>query len=290
MVFLLPVLTALIYAEVLVVNGYLAGRMGCPVTIGKSTLVLLFLGVIGSVLIMFSRSQGDSDEPETKELGDYRTAWQTRRISASKYPKSTPNPLGTILFGLLLGTGVCYGIYYGFRQDVLTEDIGASIAVVVIIGVPTLALALFLLRAGYDAMRHRRRYDRGVFEMDTYPAVLGGTLRGTVETGMAWEDRPPEGFRVRVTCSRIVGGETSSSRQLWKTEEQVDSELQGSDERIAVPINIDLPEDQPPSRLDSSSQPIHWRLIIRADDVDPPYEQLFTIPVLPRDHRLAGTH
>lgn len=285
--FLLPVLTGVIYGEVLAVRGYLAGRNGLFPLLAISVVLLVVLTAIGSFLVETWRGRGESDEEETKALGDYQSAWSTRRIPASKYPKSTPNPVGTLLFGLLLGAGVGFGAYYGFRQGFWTEDIGATIGFTVIVGLPIVLAVVFLLRTGYSAVRHRRRYDRGVFEMDTYPAVLGGTLRGTVETGMALEDRPPEGFRVKVTCGRIVGGETSSFRRLWQTEKQVDNQVQVGGKGIAVPIEIDLPEDQPPSKLDPSSKPIHWRMTIRADGVDPPYEQLFKIPVLSPDHRLA---
>lgn len=292
--FLIPLLTFLIYWEVLTVKDYLAGRSGLVLTLAEGALVLVVvLSIIGSVVRGTWREQGDPTERELRGLDDESSDRSPRRIRASKYPTTYNSVPKLVIFTPLLWTGFGFLIYYWMWPKIQTGGIKVALVFAVLIVIPIGGVLLYFSYELYTGMQHRLRYDRGTFVLDRLHPTLGGTLRGRAETGIDPENRPPDGFSVNVKCLKRWPKRSDDDRRrekiLWWTEQQVEGQLRASGDGISVPVDIDLPEDQPPSTLASGGPTIHWYLDVRADKTDPPYAQRFEISVLAPDDRLAGT-
>ncbi|HEX8171276.1 MAG TPA: hypothetical protein VF824_12110 [Thermoanaerobaculia bacterium] len=142
--------------------------------------------------------------------------------------------------------------------------------------------AMLLLLVGYHTLR-RVKYGRSFCRVDRVPVSLGSTLRGEVQARVG--ELPQEGFRVRLSCMRIVvrrsGGKRSTDEDLlWQDEQLVPSAaVMRSPVGVRIPIRLDVPGDQEPSDESDRSNRVVWRLEVFADVPGIDYAARFELPV-----------
>lgn len=98
-----------------------------------------------------------------------------------------------------------------------------------------------------------RKFGESVLKLDTIPAVIGGYLRGVIETSV--KIRPEEDFSVRLLCHRGVVKRTSkgSSIQLslvWEKEQRVRDKFTHDMFRTLIPVSFYIPYECEETSLD----------------------------------------
>lgn len=124
-----------------------------------------------------------------------------------------------------------------------------------------------------------RRYGRATFQMAPLPGVLGGRLAGLVR--LPESARPPEGFEVKVKCTRTTrSGKNSTTTEIWKDERRLNPDkLPLVDVGQALPVLFALPYDLPATSTWDSGGVINWWLEIRGRQPGVDVDVKFEIPV-----------
>jgi hypothetical protein len=138
------------------------------------------------------------------------------------------------------------------------------------------AVGLGLLVWAVRATIRYRRFGISRFELTTLPAVVGHTLEGTVRTPSGL--RPPEGFRLVLSCIRRETRGTGRNRStteriLWQDERRT---MAGG---VGVPVAFALPADAVPTDPRASNDRVLWRLSVTGEVPGVDYAAAFEIPV-----------
>jgi hypothetical protein len=170
------------------------------------------------------------------------------------------------------------GAYLGLRQAMREE----SYAALLVLLFP--AVGLGLLVWAIRATIRFRRFGVSRLELDTVPAPVGRSLRGTVRTTGVLD--PREGLRVTLTCVRRVttggGKNRSTGERVLRQEDQI---VPGRQTRSAegmfttVPVAFELPADAAPSATTNSRDQVVWRLSLSAEVPGVDYAATFEVPV-----------
>ncbi len=138
------------------------------------------------------------------------------------------------------------------------------------------AVGVGLLVWAVRATIRRRRYGTSVLELGTLPAVVGHALEGTLRTPAGL--RPPEGFRVVLSCIRRV---TSGSGRNRSTSERIlwQEERRATASGVGVPVAFAIPTDATPSDPGRSDDRTLWRLEVSAEVPGVDYAAGFEVPV-----------
>jgi hypothetical protein len=242
-------------------------------------MTLLFMVVPGKFALAQWRQWRTSRLSYADNPGDVRRTWAGPELQTSGLPLRVD-----ILGGVLSQTvrswpRVIAGVVATWGATGL-----------VLVYAPTFAFQLFSLpiAAGgaystlllYEGLRHRRRYGQAAFEMAPFPAPLDGRLQGLVDTGVPLADRPPDGFHVVLSCYEQRS--RKNLKTLWYTEAQCPGKPTANS-TLAVRVDFELPEGQPPASLQPMPSGVIWRLELRCDALDPRYEQSLDVPIYPAD-------
>ena len=125
--------------------------------------------------------------------------------------------------------------------------------------------------------------------MDEVPSFLGGRLKGTIQTGVAIDKEPRNGFRLRLVCARKHsyrdkdGDKQVSTEEIWKTEQQVYGFASNKGPTLAIPLYFSIPEDLPPTHLIPENDRTLWRLDVSAQTEGINYKVQFEVPVYPKE-------
>lgn len=144
------------------------------------------------------------------------------------------------------------------------------------------------------------RYGASTLRIDTLPGYLGDSFRGGVVVRMP----SPVPLEVEIACERRTWHWSRDSKgrrtKKWSTE-TVWSEtypietgrlMRLKDGTTTIPIDVPLPDNQPPCALDEDGAGIQWTLYVRTDyeraratptQPAPGYNAQFLIPVYARD-------
>ena len=145
--------------------------------------------------------------------------------------------------------------------------------------------AVGMLLAGWAlvAVARWRKYGVSVFEMRSFPGVVGGLVEGQVQVG-APIDAVGE-IEVSLTCverERTGSGKNSNTREtvLWQDERGLPPEaVRRSRAATTIPIAFQVPFDCRETETISPNHSVLWRLRIAAVTPGPDYETRFEIPV-----------
>jgi len=152
-------------------------------------------------------------------------------------------------------------------------------------------LGLVLLFAAVRATLAWHRFGSSVLELETLPGVIGGALKGRIQTRVS---NPPNApiqltltcLRRRVSKRRVSAGSSGTTSptvrtdQLWQGGILVDPErLERQPSGLVVPVEVLIPHGLPGSNDDDPDDRIVWKLIATADIPGVDFGAEFTVPV-----------
>jgi hypothetical protein len=127
------------------------------------------------------------------------------------------------------------------------------------------------------------RFGDSVFEMVTFPGVIGGQLVGVVYTKVKLQ--AADGFDVSLNCIKYVqkGGRDNERVQkivVWHEEQHlVRGAFEEDNTRTAIPVGFRIPRDCPPTFSAAGYNDICWKLEVRAKVPGLDYRATFEVPV-----------
>jgi len=198
-------------------------------------------------------------------------AWQDGIVRSSNKPRAFWYTTFTLILSALSVPVVI---------TVMTELSRGTKAALIGLVIPLLAVVLgvFALRAIMRVLK----YGESVFEMATFPGVIGGRLEGTINTTV--NIRPEDGFRVSLRCiKRTTTGsgkhKSTNERILWESTNLVRHELLAKDPtRSAIPVLFAIPYDAK-ATFDEPRLKIIWRVDVKASVPGVDYFARFDVPV-----------
>jgi hypothetical protein len=237
-----------------------------------SIFALVFGGVgIGGIVAVLRGRRGaeaararEARHPEAPWL--WREDWAARRITDASVAEMGFAWAFAILWNLVSAPAAVVGVRAALREG----NRAAMIALLF----PTVGVGLLVW--AIRATIRRRRYGTSVLELDTLPAVVGHALEGTLRTPAGL--RPPEGFRVVLSCiRRVTSGSgrnrSTSERILWQEEHRTGASGTG------VPVAFAIPADAAPSEPVRANDRTLWRLEVSAEVPGVDYAAGFEVPV-----------
>jgi hypothetical protein len=237
-----------------------------------SIFALVFGGVgIGGIVAVL-RGRGGAEAALAREAQHpdapwlWREDWAARRITDASVAEMGFAWAFAILWNLVSAPAAVVGVRAALREG----NRAAMIALLFpAVGVGLLVWAIRITI-------RRRRYGTSVLELGTLPAVVGHALEGTLRTPAGL--RPPEGFRVVLSCiRRVTSGSgrnrSTSERILWQEERCATASGAG------VPVAFAIPGDAAPSDPGRSDDRTLWRLEVSADVPGVDYAAGFEVPV-----------
>ena len=228
------------------------------------------VGIGGIVTVLRGRRSAEAalareaQDPEAPWL--WREDWAARRITDASAAEMGFAWAFAILWNLISVPGAVFGVRAALRE-------GNRAALIALL-FP--AVGVGLLVWAVRATIRRRRYGTSVLELGTLPAVVGHALEGTLRTPAGL--RPPEGFRVVLSCiRRVTSGSgrnrSTSERILWQEERRATASGAG------VPVAFAIPADASPSDPGRSDDRTLWRLEVSAEVPGVDYAAGFEVPV-----------
>lgn len=128
-----------------------------------------------------------------------------------------------------------------------------------------------------------KKFGDSVFEMSTFPGVIGGRLAGRVLTSIDLD--PSAGFLVTLNnINRVTTGSgdnrSTSERILWQDERHLlEESAQYDPSRSEIPVEFQIPFDASPTEERSDDDQVLWRLQVEAEVPGVDFDAQFEIPV-----------
>jgi len=142
---------------------------------------------------------------------------------------------------------------------------------------------VFLLVRAIRQTLAYREFGRTVFELASVPGVIGGELKGVIQT--RFRQAPENGVRVRLTCVHRVttgSGDNQSTRDsiVWRRETALAStQLYAGPSGTTIPVSFRIPWDAQPCEKRSSRDQTLWLLEAQAEVPGVDYHDIFEVPV-----------
>lgn len=250
---------------------------------GLLSLMGLFALIFGGVGIglMLGGFWGKRKLDEEENLTDlnptepwrWKPEWAEGRIASSGKARFVLPAIMAILWNLI-STPLLF---------VLPKEIIEKENYLALIGLifPLVGLGL-LVWAGRAFVRWKKFGD-SVFEMSTFPGVIGGRLAGRVLTSIDID--PTAGFQVTLNnINRVTTGSgdnrSTSERILWQDERHLLEETAQYDPtRSEIPVEFQIPFDAFPTEERSDDDEVLWRLQVEAEVPGVDYSAQFEVPV-----------
>ena len=146
---------------------------------------------------------------------------------------------------------------------------------------PLVGLGL-LVWAGRSLVRWKKFGD-SVFEMSTFPGVIGGKLTGRILTSVDLDSS--NGYLLKLDNIRRVttgSGDNRSTREeiLWQDEHHLlEESAQYDPTRSEIPVDFTIPFDASPSEEHEDDDRVLWRLQVAAEVPGVDYSAQFEVPV-----------
>jgi hypothetical protein len=209
----------------------------------------------------------------------WREEWASRRI-----PERSRSSAVTLWILALIWNAVSTPLLFVVPQEL--RD-GNRLAV---IGFLFPLAGIFLIVAAFGATARAIRFHQSALLLDEVPVPVGGVLRGRVEIPMAGDAfLRASSVVAHLTClNRTSDSDSTTESVKWQEEDEIGRhEIQRSERGVAIPIEIELPEDAAASSERPSSDMIVWRLTVDADLPGIDYNGSFDVPVFRREGAIA---
>lgn len=162
--------------------------------------------------------------------------------------------------------------------------------VAMLAGAVATVLVLLALRVWW----RRRKFGDSYLTLDHSPLALGDKLVGTVETGVTYSKMKSQTFHIECRCVHSweetdYSGPDDSRRRfmhsdvLWEVSRDASGIQSSEHDKLLVPIEFELPNDQPGATLESEYEGIQWELIVKAELAGLDYQARFKLPVFQED-------
>jgi hypothetical protein len=128
-----------------------------------------------------------------------------------------------------------------------------------------------------------KKFGDSVFEMSTFPGVIGGPVAGRVLTSV--NVKAAAGYRLTLSCINRVtrgSGKNRSTREsiLWQQDSHLQRESAEFDStRSEIPVDFQIPFDASPTEERSEDDETLWRLQVEAEVPGVDYSSQFDVPV-----------
>lgn len=268
--FLLPFATVGVVTAGLAIGSAAGGDLGKAGFLSIFALVFGGVGIGGIVSVLRGRRGAEAALAREARHPDepwlWREDWAARRIADGSALEMGLAWAFAVLWNLVSIPAAVVGVRAAVRE-------GNRAALVALL-FPAVGAGL-LVWALRITIR-RRRYGSSVLELRTLPAAVGHALEGTVRTPAGL--RPPEGFRVVLSCIRRVTSGSGRNRStsesvLWQEEQRIHAA------GLGVPVAFAIPADAVPSDPARGGDRTLWRLELSAEVPGVDYAAGFEVPV-----------
>ncbi len=162
----------------------------------------------------------------------------------------------------------------------------------VLVAVIAVVVACLVIWQAVQQWRRQQRFGVSHFLMQPCPVRLGERLAGHVETGLAHDMAPADGFDLRLRCihryeTTTIPGERNRPtidrhEVLWETSTRSEGRTVTRGGLVLdVPIEFEIPAELPAANLDgSAADGITWELAVSAVIPGLDFAALFRLPVL----------
>jgi hypothetical protein len=268
--FLLPFAAVGVGTAVAAVRAAAMRDWGQAGFLGIFALTFGGVGIGGIVTVLRGRRAAEAAlarearHPEAPWL--WREDWAARRITDGSVVEMRFAWAFAILWNLISIPGAVVAVRAALREG------NRAALIALLFPAAGVGLLVWAVRATI----RRRRYGTSVLELETLPAVVGHALEGTLRTPAGL--RPPEGFRVVLSCiRRVTSGSgrnrSTSERILWQEERRATAGGAG------VPLAFAIPADAAPSDPGRGDDRTLWRLEVSAGVPGVDYAAGFEVPV-----------
>lgn len=254
-----------------------------------STFLALFLGVVFAAVVSLFVETGKDRRCQRRHPDEpwrWRAEWETGVVPSCREGSVSGAVLQAFVFNLL-----CLSVLPIAVLD--TWDGNGAAAKLLLFPVVGAGVALW-------AARRARRWQKGwatVFEMDTLPAEIGGTLVGRVRVREKYPTT--NGAVLSLECEQYPAASEGSippgmKVSLWRESFLVpQGELTQEEDVMVIPVRLPVPPGLPPSGEDASGNRIEWALHVAPGLPALGWWARFALPVfsVPEGHRSeeAGT-
>lgn len=230
------------------------------------SLIFFFVGLGGVTLGIFA---GKSER-------QLRQEWLDGRITAFNKSGITGLWVFTVIFNLVVWPAILVSLLNFVGS---WKGPASLVFLFPAIGIGFIALAI------HRTLRWQN-FGATVFEMETTPGVIGGTLRGKILLGQLV--RPEEGCRVKLACIRRYTTGSGKNRQtsedtLWASVEETGA---GSTDSILVAFEI--PAECKPTNETNANDKVFWCLEAKVKLPGVDYNAKFEVPVFAAGQRLSA--
>ena len=239
----------------------------------------LFTGVgIGFIFGgIWAAGRVEKDEKRTELNPDapwlWKEEWSEGRIAATGKSQFLL-PCIMAVFWNLISTPLLFFL----PEEVLQK--GNNLALIGLI-FPIVGFGL-LVWAGRALIRWLKFGD-SVFEMSTFPGVIGGQLAGRILTSVNL--KPANGFLLGLSSiNKVTSGtgdnRSTSERILWQQEQRIEREAAEYDPtRSEIPVRFTIPYSSSPTDSAEADNVFLWRLQVDSDVPGVDFHATFEVPV-----------
>jgi len=184
----------------------------------------------------------------------------------------------TVLWNIIAWSIAAFGI----SSEWNTSDIPWFILIF-----PTIGIAFVIMTV--RTWIRKRKFGISILYCKTIPAYLGDRLQGTVQTGVPIKNQTEKEFFIRLICIRRTsfldqeGKQRVSEENLWSQKQTGFGSISEKLPTFQVSVNVDIPNDLPPTELYPEDDRTLWRLEISSMVKGVDYAAQFEVPIYNRN-------
>ena len=232
---------------------------------------LIFGGFWGARRI---REDEQLTQTNPEEPWRWKKEWTEGRVETTGKAQFVV-PLVMAVFWNLISTPLLFVL----PQEVLEKENNLAL-IGMIFPLVGIGLAIWAIRS----FIRWKKFGDSVFEMSTFPGVIGGRLAGRILTSV--DLKPADGFQVVLSSiNKVTSGSGDNRRTsesvLWQDESHISQDSAAYDPtRSEIPVSFQYSLLSPsPTDLSDSDNEFLWRLRVDADVPGVDYHAIFDVPV-----------
>jgi len=246
-------------------------------------LFFVLFGGVGAGIMLAGRYSKKAHKREVErsylypnEPWRWRDQWQTPEIKNSSKA--------------ILWTSLVFAVIWNLISSpilfILPEEIAEKKNYIALVALLFPLVGIGLAVWAFKNYQRWKRFKDTAFTLDTYPAMLGNRLQGTLR--MAEQLPMDTQFKVQLSCIHKYtsgSGKNSSTREdvLWQDEQHIPISAGSFSDNYYLPLQFRLPTDKPISKWDESRSQHIWRLNIESEIEGTDFKQDFELPVIAND-------